>query len=33
MVAAEAGRRNFGEATARAFLGDGLAWIWGLHRR
>jgi hypothetical protein len=33
MVAAEARRRNFAEATARAFLGDGSAWIWGLHRR
>ena len=30
MVAAEAQRRNFTEATARAFLGDGSAWIWGL---
>ena len=26
-------RRNFAEAAARAFLGDGSAWIWGLHRR
>jgi len=33
MVAAEARRRNFTEAAARAFLGDGSAWIWGLHRR
>jgi hypothetical protein len=33
MVAAEAHRRNFPEAAARAFLGDGSAWIWGLHRR
>jgi hypothetical protein len=33
MVAAEARRRNFAEAAARAFLGDGSAWIWGLHRR
>jgi len=33
MVAAEAQRRNFAEAAARAFLGDGSAWIWGLHRR
>jgi hypothetical protein len=33
MVAAEAHRRNFTEAAARAFLGDGSAWIWGLHRR
>ena len=31
MVAAEARRRNFAEAAARAFLGDGSAWIWGLH--
>lgn len=30
MVAAEARRRNFAEAAARAFLGDGSAWIWGL---
>jgi hypothetical protein len=33
MVAAEARRRNFDAAAARAFLGDGSAWIWGLHRR
>lgn len=33
MVAAEARRRNFTEAAARAFLGDGSAWTWGLHRR
>jgi hypothetical protein len=33
MVAAEARRRNFAEAAARAFLGDGSAWIWGLQRR
>jgi hypothetical protein len=33
MVATEAQRRNFTEAAARAFLGDGSAWIWGLHRR
>ena len=33
MVAAEARRRNFAAAAARAFLGDGSAWIWGLHRR
>jgi hypothetical protein len=32
MVATEAHRRNFAEAAARAFLGDGSAWIWGLHR-
>jgi hypothetical protein len=30
MVAAEARRRHFTEAAARAFLGDGSAWIWGL---
>ena len=30
MVAAEARRRNFTDAAARAFLGDGSAWIWGL---
>jgi hypothetical protein len=30
MVAAEARRRNFPAAAARAFLGDGSAWIWGL---
>ena len=33
MVAAEARRRNFAAAAARAFLGDGSAWIWGLQRR
>jgi hypothetical protein len=33
MVAAEARRRNFPEAAARAFLGDGSAWIWGLQWR
>jgi hypothetical protein len=33
MVAAEARRRNLAAAAARAFLGDGSAWIWGLHRR
>jgi hypothetical protein len=33
MVAAAARRRNFTAAAARAFLGDGSAWIWGLHRR
>ena len=33
MVRAEAQRRNFAKAAARAFLGDGSAWIWGLHRR
>ena len=33
MVAAEAQRRNFPAAAARAFLGDGSACIWGLQRR
>jgi len=32
IVAAEAQRRNFFAAKARAFLGDGGAWIWKLHR-
>jgi hypothetical protein len=32
MVAAEARRRNFFAAQARAFLGDGGAWIWTLQR-
>jgi hypothetical protein len=32
MVAVEAQRRNFFAAQARAFLGDGGAWIWGLQR-
>jgi len=32
IVAAEAQRRNFFAAQARAFLGDGGAWIWTLHR-
>ena len=32
MVAAEAQRRNFFAAQSRAFLGDGAAWIWTLHR-
>lgn len=32
MVAAEAHRRNFFAAQDRAFLGDGGAWIWTLHR-
>jgi hypothetical protein len=32
MVAAEAERRNLIAAQARAFLGDGGAWIWTLHR-
>ena len=32
MVAAEAHRRNFFAAQARAFLGDGGSWIWTLQR-
>jgi hypothetical protein len=32
MAAAEAHRRNFFAAQARAFLGDGGAWIWTIHR-
>jgi hypothetical protein len=32
MVAGEAQRRNFFAAQLRAFLGDGGAWIWTLHR-
>jgi len=32
MVAAEAHRRHFHGAQSRAFLGDGGAWIWTLHR-
>jgi hypothetical protein len=32
MVASEAQRRNFFAAQLRAFLGDGGAWIWTLHR-
>jgi hypothetical protein len=32
MVAAEAQRRNSFAAQARAFLGDGGAWIWALQR-
>jgi hypothetical protein len=32
IVAAEAQRRNFFAAQARALLGDGGAWIWTLHR-
>lgn len=32
MVAAEAQRRDFFAAQARAFLGDGGAWIWALQR-
>jgi len=33
MVAAEAYRRNFHGATRGALLGDGSAWIWGLHEK
>ena len=32
MAAAEAQRRNFFAAEKRAFLGDGGAWIWMIHR-
>ena len=32
MVAAEAHRRNFFAAQARAFVGDGGAWIWTLQK-
>lgn len=32
-VAAEARRRDFFQATRRAFLGDGLAWNWTLQKR
>jgi hypothetical protein len=32
MAAAEAQRRNFFAAQSRAFIGDGGAWIWTLHR-
>lgn len=32
MVAAEARRRNFENASRRAFVGDGSAWIWALQR-
>jgi hypothetical protein len=32
MAAAEARRRNFFAAEKRAFLGDGGAWIWVIHR-
>lgn len=31
MVAAESYRRNFPAASRGALLGDGSAWIWGLH--
>ena len=33
MVAAEAHRRNFQAATCGAFVGDGAAWLWKLHRQ
>ena len=33
MVAAEAYRRNFQAATRGALLGDGSAWIWGVHEK
>jgi hypothetical protein len=33
MVAAEAYRRNFPAAQQGALLGDGSAWIWGLHSK
>jgi hypothetical protein len=33
MVAAEAQRRNFGNAAHQAFLGDGGAWIWKLKQQ
>jgi hypothetical protein len=33
MVAAEARRRNFPAAARGAFVGDGAAWLWKLHRR
>lgn len=32
-MAREAKRRRFGEAPARAFLGDGLPWNWSIWRR
>ena len=32
MAATEATRRNFFAAEQRAFVGDGGAWIWTLHR-
>jgi hypothetical protein len=32
-MAREAKRRRFAEATARAFLGDGLPWNWSIWRR
>jgi len=33
MVAAAAHRRNFMNALNRAFVGDGSAWIWKLHKQ
>lgn len=33
MVAAESQRRNFSNAAHRAFVGDGSAWIWKLHKQ
>ena len=33
MVAEEARQRNFLKAAARAFVGDGAAWIWKLQRQ
>ncbi len=33
MVAAAAHRRNFMNALHRAFVGDGSAWIWNLHKQ
>jgi hypothetical protein len=32
-MAREAKRRRFGEATAKAFLGDGLPWNWSIWKR
>lgn len=32
-MAGEAKRRRFGEAAARAFLGDGLPWNWSIWRK
>jgi hypothetical protein len=32
-MAREAKRRRFGEASAKAFLGDGLAWNWSIWKR
>ncbi|MHC5537065.1 LysR family transcriptional regulator, partial [Singulisphaera rosea] len=32
MVAAEARRRNFDNASGRVFIGDGSAWIWTLKK-